>query len=299
MANAEAYPRLSRGAAKLKEFCNLITDLQELAETATVNELLIETLARSGYMAALLAAGNEEADRVDNLHELSSSVLKYQEDNEDASLMGFLEEVALISDIDNYDTEEDAVVMMTMHSAKGLEFDNVFIVGAEEGIFPGMVTILAPPEEMEEERRLAYVAITRARKVLHISHASSRMIYGKTDRNPPSRFLKEIPSTLVSRTASKMSGGNFVQFGYSQSGSSFSSGGLGKANSFRASAAAASPAAQSGVSFKAGDQVRHPVFKEGIILKATRMGSDTLLEIAFSGVGTKRIMANYAKLEKI
>jgi len=299
MERAKEFPRLSRAEAKLREFCNLINDLEKLAEEVSVNELLIETLARSGYMAALLAAGNEEADRVDNLHELSSSVLKYQEDSEDPTLAGFLEEVALISDIDNYDADEDAVVMMTMHSAKGLEFDNVFIVGAEEGIFPGMMTIMAPPDEMEEERRLAYVAITRAKKVLHISHAQSRMIYGKTDRNPASRFLKEIPSTLVSRTASKLSGGNFVQFGYSSGKSAYSAGGLGSFGGGNRFAAKPLTQAQSGPGFSAGDQVRHPVFKEGIVLKATRMGSDTLLEIAFSGVGTKRIMANYAKLEKI
>lgn len=299
MENAKDYPRLARAEAKLKEFCNLINDLEKLAGQVSVNELLIETLARSGYMAALLAAGNEEADRVDNLHELSSSVLKYQEDSEDPTLTGFLEEVALISDIDNYDTSEDAAVMMTMHSAKGLEFDNVFVVGAEEGIFPGAMTILAPPEEMEEERRLAYVAITRARKVLHITHAQSRMIYGKTDRYPASRFLKEIPSTLVSRTASKLSGGNFVQFGYSSGKSAYSSGGLGSFGGANRFAAKPQTQSQGGQSFSAGDQVRHPVFKEGIVLKATRMGSDTLLEIAFAGVGTKRIMANFAKLEKI
>ncbi len=291
MSKAEDYPRLSRAAAKLKEFCDLILGLQQLAEEVSVNDLLVETLARSGYMSALIAAGNEEADRVDNLHELSSSVLKYQEDTDDPTLLGFLEEVALISDIDNYDTEEDAAVLMTMHSAKGLEFDNVFIIGAEEGIFPGSMTILAPPDEMEEERRLAYVGITRARKVLHITHAQSRMIYGKTDRNAPSRFLKEIPSTLISRTASKLSGGNFVQFGFS-SGNSFSSGGLGSKPAYR-------PAAPQGPTFSAGDQVHHRTFGDGIILKATRMGSDTLLEIAFAGVGTKRIMSNYAKLEKL
>ncbi|MBQ5810719.1 MAG: UvrD-helicase domain-containing protein [Clostridia bacterium] len=293
MQKAGDYPRLSRAAEKLKEFCRLITDLQELAQTATVNELLIETLARSGYMAALIAAGNEEADRVDNLHELSSSVLKYEEDTEDPTLLGFLEEVALISDIDNYDTSEDAAVMMTMHSAKGLEFDNVFIIGAEEGIFPGTATILAPPEEMEEERRLAYVGITRARKVLHITHASSRMIYGKTERNPESRFLKEIPSTLTVRKASSLNSGNFVQFGFATAKPNYSAGGIGS-TPFRPAAAA-----PQGPTFAAGDQVRHRAFGEGIVLKATRMGSDTLLEIAFSGVGTKRIMSNYAKLEKI
>ena len=143
-----------------------------------------------------MAEGKEGTDRLENVKELASSIAQYEKENEQPTLSGFLEEVALISDIDQFDSESDAVVLMTVHSAKGLEFNNVFLVGLEEGIFPGQQSIYGTEEDIEEERRLAYVALTRAKRKLHISNAYTRMLFGSTNRNMPSRFLEEVPKEL-------------------------------------------------------------------------------------------------------
>ena len=187
---------LSRAASKLADFCQMIDDLTVAADDMPIHELFETMLQKTGYLAALEAEGNEGKDRAENVKELLSGIIQYENENENPSLSGYLEEIALVSDIDNYSADADSVVLMTIHSAKGLEFNNVFLVGMEEGIFPGNQTIYGGVDEMEEERRLAYVAITRAKKKLTITNADMRMLYGMTSRNLPSRFVKEIPETL-------------------------------------------------------------------------------------------------------
>ncbi len=283
---ASDYPMLSRAAGKLKEFCDIIEELRESAGTVTLNELFELTAAKTGYMQYLYSLGPTEQDRVDNIRELASSIAQYESENEEPTLSEFLEEIALFSDIDSMDSSEDRVILMTIHSAKGLEFEKVYLAGMEEGIFPGNQSIYGGPEDIEEERRLAYVAITRAKRSLTLTNASTRMLFGSTGRNAVSRFLKEIPEDLyvVSGGGSAMpsfSGGGRVLFNepkYSVSVKSNSSG-----------------AAKS--QYKVGLDVEHRTFGEGVILSVKPMADDSMLEINFKGVGIKKLMANYAKLK--
>ena len=210
-------------------------------------------------------------------------------------MSAFLEEIALVSDIDAMDENADRAVMMTIHSAKGLEFDHVYLVGMEEGIFPGSQTIYGGETELEEERRLAYVAITRARKTLHITNTASRMLYGSTTRNIPSRFLGEIPHDYCKETARvNATFGSEIHYGrqskvyQNNKGFGFSSFGSSERTPERQAG---------GQTYTAGQSVEHKVFGKGMIVKVTPMSGDTLLEIAFEDVGTKKIMANFAKLK--
>ncbi len=307
---ASDYPVLSRSASKLMEFAKMINDLSESAETLSLHELLDITLDVSGYISALRAAGEEEQARIENIEELRTSIIQYENEEEAPSLLGFLENVALISDIDSYNEEDDSVILMTIHSAKGLEFDNVFLIGMEEGIFPGNQSIYGGEAEIEEERRLAYVCITRARKRLTISNAFSRMLYGQTNRNLPSRFLEEIPKELceIKTSRAQMMGGGEHKFsGFGGSNQGFGGGmpAYRRENkpftSFKDMAAQSvtKTKGQSSGTFKSGDRVRHKTFGDGMILSAVPMGNDTLLEIAFEEKGTKKIMQNFAKLEML
>ena len=195
-----SYGPLEKPAMKLMQFSALIEGLAVLLEEGmSLPEFYDELMARTGYVEMLTAKDTEEnKTRLENVRELKSSINSYVENAEDPTLAGFLEEVALYTDLEQYNESDDAVVMMTMHSAKGLEFPNVFLVGFEDGLFPGMRAI-GDTEEMEEERRLCYVAITRAKQNLYISHARQRMIYGRTGATMPSRFLKEIPENCIVR----------------------------------------------------------------------------------------------------
>ena len=202
IAHAELYPALGRAAGALGGFYAMYRDLCEKATRLPLDEFMGEVIAKTGYEAMLKAQGEEGQTRLENLGQLVSSIKTYADQNgEDATLSGFLEEVALISDLDSYDENADSVVMMTLHSAKGLEFPYVFIVGMEDGIFPGELSRYNE-EDMEEERRLCYVGITRAKKELYLSSASTRMMFGRTQRNPPSDFLEELPPDLVEETES-------------------------------------------------------------------------------------------------
>ncbi|MBE6690931.1 MAG: ATP-dependent DNA helicase PcrA, partial [Ruminococcaceae bacterium] len=189
MGRADQYLALSRSAATLKQFAGLIDELTDLEPTMELDIFVEQVMDRTGYRQMIRDMGEEEAERLDNLDEFISNVKEYMESVETPSLTEFLQETALVADVDRYDDTADAVVLMTIHSAKGLEFPKVFLPGFEEGIFPGLQTVMAGPEEIEEERRLAYVAITRAKDELYISHAKSRMLYGRTGANPASRFL--------------------------------------------------------------------------------------------------------------
>ncbi|WP_286167074.1 UvrD-helicase domain-containing protein [Clostridium sp. D33t1_170424_F3] len=300
ICRADEYEPLKRTSPKLLQFAEIMQSLIEAAndETVSLNELYHMILTKTNYIEALQAAENDDAqDRIDNINELASNIIKYAEDNgEEASLSGFLEEVALMTDIDNFDATADSVVMMTMHSAKGLEFPVVFLPGFEEGIFPGLQAIYNP-NEIEEERRLAYVAITRAREELNVLNAESRMIFGSTSRNKSSRFIEEIPAELIdysrSREWKKPKPGVVLP-----------------TSSFEARTISANAARHFGPSsleqghapaepLRVGDQVSHKTFGEGSILSATPMGNDTLLEIAFDKVGTKKLMANFARLTRL
>ena len=202
IGHVREYPELQRAAAPLEKFYEMYRELCDLSVTLPLDEFAGEVVKKSGYEAMLKAQKEEGQARLENLGQLISSVKTYVDQNgEDATLAGFLEEVALISDLDSYDQDADSVTMMTIHSAKGLEFPYVFVVGMEDGVFPGDMARYNE-EDMEEERRLCYVAITRAKKELYLSSSRSRLIFGQTRRNPPSTFLSEIDPDLLDETQS-------------------------------------------------------------------------------------------------
>ncbi len=289
---ADNYAGLARKSASLRTFADLMQGFIDTAQDTQLDVLLESVMEETGYMEMLRAQGDEGLTRTENLSELLTNVKKYAQNNEDASLSGFLEEVSLLTDIDNYDGDADAAVMMTMHSAKGLEFPFVFIVGMEEGIFPG-TRVMYDPTEVEEERRLAYVAITRAKEKLTITNAASRMLFGQTSRNRPSRFLSEIPAEFKNETGLSSWTSKPQTPAYTPPHTR--SGGLsdpmhvsGKPQGFGARQ-----------SFTSGERVRHKIFGDGMILSTTPMGNDTLLEIAFDTRGTKKIMSNFTSLDKL
>ena len=298
LKTAGDYPMLSRATQKLKEFCDIIDSLREEAAVLPLHELLELTVSKTGYMAALQAAGEAEQDRIDNINELSSSVLQYEQENDEPTLSGFLEEIALVTDLDNLDNSEDRVVLMTVHSAKGLEFNRVFLVGMEEGIFPGNQSIYDGTEAIEEERRLAYVAITRARRQLTISNTNCRLLFGSTSRNLPSRFLREVPDELcnIHKPQPAFSSGTGYTGGYS---SNFGAPAYRPAAKSYASATRKSAPKKDTAAYRAGMNVEHRTFGEGVVISVAPMGDDSLLEINFKGVGTKKLMANFAKLKII
>ena len=306
---ADEFQKTSRSASKLMGFTKMIRDFQECIEDGMgLNDLLQEVLEKTKYLDFLHEDIETYDDRVNNIKELSSMFIKYEEESEDANLSEFLEDVALISDIVSYNEDEDAVGLMTLHSAKGLEFPVVFIPGMEEGIFPGNQSMFSE-EDLEEERRLAYVGITRAKKKLYLISSQQRMLYGQTSRNMPSRFLREIPSSVIddqSVVARRSTGFTSAHSGFSsgaRGGSSYtSSSKIGSArqssNSAHKFGQAGNAAQKSNVDYKVGDTVSHKSFGTGTILTITPMGGDMLLEVAFDKAGTKKMMANYARLEK-
>lgn len=289
LREADTYPALSRRSGPLKEFVRIITELTFAAEQESLEDLLDLLLQETGYRLMLQADGPEGEVRLENIEELKSNMKNYEEENQDdASLSGFLEEVALYTDLDNLNQSEDSVVMMTLHSAKGLEFPYVYIVGMEEGIFPSR-NILNFPEELEEERRLAYVGITRAKEKLYLLSAASRMLFGSTTRNRSSRFLEEIPGELTDRKDLTVHTYTPYQPQTKQVPAAFSVEPAGRP-------AKAAPAT---IDFKVGDTVSHRVFGNGMVVSMTPMANDVLVEVAFDKVGTKKIMANFARLKKI
>ncbi len=277
LRRAREYPALERAAGKLAAFVGLIEDAYRLSETVSLPDFYDELLNRSGYLAMLEAKDDVESrTRAENVRELKSSIVGYIEDAGEPSLNGFLEEIALYTDIEQYDQSADAAVMMTIHSAKGLEFPHVFLVGLEEGLFPGNRAI-GEQEEMEEERRLCYVALTRAKESLTLSYARQRMLYGRTSVNRPSRFIDELPASCVGEPAvrprreSRPKTPRPPQKDYS---------------SLLPSAATQH--------FQKGEMVLHKAFGRGMVLSVIPMGNDALLEIAFDEVGTKKLMARSA-----
>lgn len=303
ISRAEEYPAISRAAKKLKEFSAMMQGFIEKnqEEELSPSELYSELLEATGYLDFLRTDEPEKAEeRAENVQELSSMLRRYEEEaGEEASLSGFLEEVSLFTDIDNYDSGTDSVVLMTIHSAKGLEFPVVFLPGWEEGVFPGSAVIY-DPSQVEEERRLAYVAITRAREELYLLNADSRMIFGSTNRNRISRFAEEIPEELLERTRSREYGYRFTQLLPSFGGSGEHAPSAGRTGNAAVGGYQPNRVKPAPVrTYQAGDSVKHKTFGVGLILTATPMANDTLLEIAFEKVGTKKLFANFARLEKV
>lgn len=298
LCRADEFEALRRSAQKLMGFCRMIKELSAKSEEMHLDELFKEILDKTEYMAYLDADKEKGEERKENIGELVSNLMTYEAENEEATLSGFLEEVALMTDIDNYNAQTDAVVMMTLHSAKGLEFPVVFIPGMEEGIFPGIQSMYSS-EETEEERRLAYVGITRAKKKLYLSNANARMLFGSTSRNLPSRFLTEIPRELIEKTGGAENRPRFASSRFDDERVPYGEDAFAQRSKPKHSFArpAAKPAA-TGVTYSVGEAVVSKIFGEGVILSVKPMGSDSMLEIAFDKVGTKKLMANYAKLEK-
>ena len=292
---ADRIPGLqTRAVNALQAFALLIDGLRAEIPKLPVGPLLDLAIKRSGYLAHLDDGSIQSADRIENVKELLSVAETYNE----LSLEGFLEEIALIADIDNYSQESNAVTLMTLHAAKGLEFPVVFIPGAEEGIFPHSRSLF-DAEQMEEERRLCYVGMTRAREQLFLLYANSRLLYGSTNHNPPSRFLLEIPAELQSGGSewSSASTGLSAAAGHAAGAGSWSAQPMLAASALPSSeaSAAAHREAMLGLDLAPGDRIRHAKFGEGIV--AAVSGDE--VTATFAGLGPKRLSLSFAPIEKV
>ena len=287
LSDPYSYAPLEKSAQKLLQFSALIEGLAKLLEDGmSLPEFYDELLVRTGYADMLSSKPTEEnKTRLENVRELKSSIHAYMANTAEPSLAGFLEEIALYTDLEQYSEGDNTVVMMTVHSAKGLEFPHVFLVGFEDGLFPGMRAI-GDQEEMEEERRLCYVAITRAKETLTISHARQRMIYGRTSSALPSRFLQEIPESCMEKRGGYRAE---PQRSMTYEKRSVSSNGY-LSGALRANSAPSVPLPD----YNKGDMVMHAAFGRGLILSVVKMGGDALLEVAFDDIGTKKLMAKAA-----
>ena len=293
VSSPEAYAPLEKASGKLTAFRDMIRGLADLAKTGiSLPDFYDEVLNRTGYAAALEGKPTEEnRTRLENVRELKSSIQSYCDNEESPSLAGFLEEIALYTDIEEYNDSDDTVVMMTMHASKGLEFPNVFLVGFEDGLFPGMRAI-GDREEMEEERRLCYVAMTRAKQSLTISHARQRMLYGRTSGAIVSRFLREIPENVIVKKGELQATRDydfdqrprFNEYAFSQPRPT-------PKPQYSATVAAAKSYTPD---FSKGDMVEHSAFGRGMVLSVLKLNGDALLEVAFDKVGTKKLMAKSA-----
>ncbi len=304
-SHADEYEALKRSAKKLMQFTETIESVRVNLDKIPLDELFENIIRKTDYMSHLRLDKEKGAERIENIYELVTNLKNFQTENEEPTLSGFLEEVALMTDLDNYNAQQDAVVLMTIHSAKGLEFPVVFLPGMEESIFPGVQSMFNP-EDVEEERRLAYVGITRAKRRLFISHANSRMLFGTTSRNLPSRFVLEIPDALTEKTGRRPSSqmsfealarGDYERDSYrGEERSTFSGNGY---LARQKAAVAKKPQSVPTETYNVGDTVTHKVFGKGVVVSAKPMANDFMLEIAFEGGSTKKLMANFAKLQKV
>ena len=305
LTNAAQIPALQRAAPKFQKFVDLIQAMQRLAEEAELPEFYENLIQESGYAAMLSEKkDNESKSRLENIHELSSSISGYLENAEEPSLGGFLDEVALYTDLDSVEDGDNCVTLMTMHAAKGLEFPIVFSIGMEEGVFPGYRAI-GEEEELEEERRLCYVALTRAKERLYLTCAAQRMLFGRTSANLPSRFVQEIPTEhlqvggRVRQPRREIIQDNdwSTEERISQIPQPASRSRTPRPSGTRAAPAAyrqPAPKAQPLMQLKKGEMVRHSAFGTGMVLSIQPMGGDALIEVAFDNVGTKRMMLKAA-----
>ena len=299
LQNAKNYSSISRSSGAMINFIETIENLRAQREFLTLPELYDEMLDKTGYAFMLESKGDAESqNRLDNIMELKSTIIQYHENSENSSLAGFLEDMALYTDADKTSDDEDAVLMMTMHSAKGLEFPVVFLSGMEEGLFPSFRSTESD-ESLEKERRLCYVAVTRAKKQLHITCAEHRMLYGRTQYTRPSRFLEEIPENLVDSNISKRQ--QMQQAIIDKQENEYKKKNAGAiAQAYRTAASVEKKAASVSVNnvnvtmFNVGDRVKHRAFGEGLITSSKPMGGDFLLEIAFDTKGTKRLLSKSA-----
>ena len=303
LLNAEEIPGIGRGASKVLPFTALIQTLRAKQEYAKVSELLETILEETGYRRELILEGTDESEaRLENIDELMSKVKDYDENAEHPSLSGFLEEVALVADIDNLEEESNHVVLMTLHSAKGLEFPYVYMVGMEDGLFPSYMSIVAdnPQEEIEEERRLCYVGITRAKKELTLTAARQRMVRGEIQYNMVSRFVKEIPDEyLENKTESP---GQRAKEAKEQRINQRKQAMLEARRSLRAKPIQSKMVAATKAShldYGVGDRVKHIRFGEGTVLEITEGAKDYEVRVNFDTAGVKKLFASFAKLQKI
>ena len=298
MTHADDYISIAKSKSKFQPFISLINELRDDAAKVSVSELVRNTIEKSGYGLMLSSSDDEESrERLQNVDELVSSAMEYENENDEPTLQGFLESVSLVSDIDDYDANADAVVMMTIHSAKGLEFPVVFVPGMEEDLFPSYKNAL-DPAELEEERRLAYVAITRAKDRLFMLYTRERMLYGRTTFGNPSRFLDEIDedNKTVEYDKTRNVIRNEVNDTRIQRHPPRISGELLSQSNPTSKVGMTKPSEL--VAFEVGSRVKHVLFGLGTIMSVKEMGADVLYEIAFDNFGTKKLMATYAKLQK-
>ena len=324
---AEQVPGLGKAAAKIRPFVLFIQSMKAKAKLLSVTDLLQEVIETTGYVRELEAEGTDEAEaRIENIDELISKAVDYAEGEEAPTLNGFLENVALVADIDSFDENSDYVVLMTLHSAKGLEFPNVYLAGLEDGLFPSYMSITSDNSqaEIEEERRLAYVGITRAKKNLTITSARVRMVRGQTQYGKVSRFVREIPPELLSgkiyepktkeepieqstfqkarkafRTVPSYGGSGYgkeVGEGY---GSTFHSSKATKPVYTKVENQRDFGSVGGALSYQVGDRVRHIKFGDGEVMAIVSGGRDYEVTVDFDKAGTKKMFASFAKLKKI
>ncbi len=293
LRTCEEYAPLSKKVNALKSVYKMFEYLTEKADELPLDEFLDELLEKTGYLESLKALENGDT-KIENVEELRSSIVQYMNEADELSLSGFLEEVALYSEADRDDGSDDKVTLMTVHSAKGLEYKNIFVIGLDDGIFPSSRSFDSEAD-MEEERRLAYVAITRAKERLYLTNASQRMLFGQTQRNVTSRFMREIDPSLIEKHdhAAAMR----KQLG--ESDKTLTEVHSTSLQQQLARNKSRSVGAKTSETYTAGERVSHNIFGEGTIVSVKPMANDSMLEIAFEKVGTKKIMANYAKLKKL
>ena len=305
LRGAEEITTLGRAASKIKPFVMFIQSMRSKAEILGVSELLRDIIEQTGYVTELEAEDTEEAKaRIENIDELISKAAAYEdvceENGEPASLSGFLEEVALVADIDSLDEDQDYVILMTLHSAKGLEFPQVYLAGMEDGLFPSYMSIVADDAaaELEEERRLAYVGITRAKQNLAITCAKQRMVRGETQYNKVSRFVKEIPRELLSGAVRKEKEHKEPKAAtYQQAKQIFRAKPYGMPQ--KPEKSFGTPGNPASLGYQEGDRVRHMKFGEGTVQNIVQGGRDYEVTVDFDKVGVKKMFAAFAKLKKI
>ncbi|MBP5155460.1 MAG: UvrD-helicase domain-containing protein [Clostridia bacterium] len=293
IGSASRCDGLQRVAPKLERFAGLINGLRDYSADHTVSQTVRQAIEASGYLEMLAEEDDNSEEREQNVMELVSSAQLFEETAEDASLAAFLNEISLVSDLDSYDSAEDALVLMTVHSAKGLEFGTVFVPGFEEGLFPSTQSLSDGDRGLEEERRLAYVCVTRAKKKLYLLHTGARLLYGRTETRQISRFAGEIPFDCCDRGSGRpnaqahtVPGARVIR--HNESRQAF-------LNNIRAS----EPKPDTAALIPAGRRVMHPMFGQGTVLSASPMGGDVLYEIDFDNGSKKRLMGNFAKLKRL
>lgn len=295
MKKSDEYAPLSKKTSTLKSIAGLFETLIEKSYTMPLDEFYDFMLEKTGYLEYIQTLENADT-RIEYIQEMRSSVVQYMQDSPCPTLSGFLEDIVLYTEADRDDGSEDKVTLMTVHSAKGLEFENIFVIGMEEGIFPSSRSF-DREEDLEEERRLAYVAITRAKNRIYLTSASQRMLFGQTHRNVTSRFMREIGSELIEKhdnavVMRRKSNNNDNPVTAVHSSTLQQQLARNKKHS-------ASPAVSAKADYSAGERVQHNVFGDGTVISVKPMANDAMLEVAFDNVGTKRIMANLAKLKKL